>query len=83
MGYDNDFRKEFLENNPDKNIIIDKWLGDTYGCHRAKATWTINCSVKEVIDYVDGSTGNYGGRIENLKENENGTESGTVYVYFD
>ena len=77
------FRERWQEENPDKSIRIDEFLGSGYACHKARCTWSPNCSKEDLVNYVDDSTGNYGGRLENVKENEDGTESGTVVVYFD
>jgi hypothetical protein len=77
------FRERWKEENPDKFIRIDKFLGSGYANHQARCTWSPNCTAEDLVDYVDDSTGNFGGRLENVKENEDGTESGTVVVYFD
>lgn len=78
-----DFRERWQEENPDKFIKIDKWGGQGYATHYVYCTWSPNCTTKDLVDYADNGTGNFGGRLENVKENEDGTESGTVVVYFD
>lgn len=84
MTYGDEFRKEFLENNPDKKIkILDYFANAGYGCHKARCTYTNNCTIEELVNYCDGGTGNYGGRIENEITNEDGTSTGTVVIYFD
>lgn len=78
-----DYRERWQEENPDKSIRIDKWGGQGYGTHSAYCTWSPNCTGEDLVNYVDNSTGNFGGRLEYVKENEDGTKSGKVVVYFD
>lgn len=83
MSYGNEFRKEFLEQNPDKYIEINDFVGTGYGTHKYRCTWKGDWTVEQLVNYVDGSTGNYGGRIENKWKTEDGTYKGTVCVYYD
>lgn len=77
-------REQFLKDNPDKKIKIEKyWANSGYYCHKAKCTYSGNWDVQELVNYVDNSTGNYGGRIENERKNEDGSRTATVVVYFD
>ena len=78
-----DFREEFLEQNPDKEIHIHTIVSSGYGTHKYKCTYSDNWEAQELINYVDNGTGNYGGRIENEKKNNNGTTTATVCVYYD
>ena len=71
------------EENPDKFIRIDEFLGSSYACHNARCTWSANCTAEDLVNYCDNGTGNYGGRLENVKENEDGTKTGKVVIYFD
>lgn len=78
------FRERWQEENPDKWIKVENFYGNSgYACHSAYCTWSPNCTAEDLVDYVDDSTGNFGGRLEHVKENEDGTKSGTVVVYFD
>ena len=78
------FRERWKEANPDKWVRIESFYGKSgYGCHSARCTWSNNCTAEDLVNYVDDSTGNYGGRLENVRENEDGTKSGTVIVYID
>lgn len=78
-----DYRDMWQEKNPDKFIRIDEFLGSGYANHQARCTWSPNCTTEDLVNYCDNGTGNYGGRLEHVRTNEDGTESGTVVVYFD
>ena len=78
------YREEWKEANPDKHIVVERFIANAgHYCHAAYCTWSPNCTVEDLVDYVDNSTGNYGGRVEHVQENSDGTESGKVVVYFD
>ena len=77
-------REQFLRDNPNKTMDYCSGVRTQgYGTAKYFAHWTGAWTVQELVDYCDNSTGNYGGRIENLKEHEDGTKSGTVCVYYD
>jgi len=78
------FRERWQEANPDKWIKVKNFYGNSgYGCHSADCTWSPNCTAEDLVNYVDDSTGNFGGRLEHVRVNEDGTKTGTVVVYFD
>jgi hypothetical protein len=79
----NEYRQEFLENNPDKQMIIGACLGTGYGTHKFDCTWQGEWTAAELVDYVDGGTNNYGGRVENIRRTDDGRYRGTVCVYYD
>lgn len=77
-------REQFLKDNPDKTIIIEDYRANSgYYSHTARCTYSGDWDVQELVNYVDNSTGNYGGRIENERKNEDGSTTATVVVYFD
>jgi len=79
-----DYRDRWKEENPDKFVKVEEFIGNAgYACHKARCTWSPNCGVQELVNYCDNGTGNYGGRVENVRQNEDGTETGTVVIYFD
>ena len=84
MAYGNEFREEFLKNNPDKQIIsCSHRVFHGYGTSKYIVEWSGDWTVSELVNYCDGTTGNFGGRIDNLRETENGNHKGTVCVYYD
>lgn len=77
-------REQFLKDNPDKTIKIEEYVANSgYYCHKAKCTFKGDWEVQDLVNYVDDSTGNYGGRLENVRKNEDGSTTATVVVYFD
>ena len=77
-------REQFLKDNPDKTITIENFYANSgYYCHEAKVTYTGDWETQDLVNYVDNSTGNFGGRIENARKNEDGSTTATVIVYFD
>ena len=76
--------EQFLIENPNKEVVnYSGMFAQGYGTSKYKMTWKGDWTEEELINYCDNSTGNYGGRIENIQENEDGTKSGTVCVYYD
>ena len=53
------------------------------GTSKYQVTWEGDWTEEELINFCDGGSYNYGGRIEGEKENEDGTKSGIVCVYYD
>lgn len=77
-------REEFLKNNPDKKMIsLSYRFEHGYGSSKYRAEWSGEWTLEELVNYADDSTGNFGGRIENLRETEDGTHKGTIVVYYD
>ena len=77
-------REQFLKDNPDKKIKIEDYFPNSgYYCHKARCTYSGDWEVQDLVNYVDNSTGNYSGRIENARKNEDGSTTATVVVYFD
>ena len=77
-------REQFLKEHPDLKIKIEKyWANSGCYCHKALCTYSGDWKKEDLVNYVDDSTGNYGGRIENEKTNSDGSKTGTVVVYFD
>lgn len=77
-------RKEFLKNNPDKKMIsLSHRFEHGYGSSKYRAEWSGEWSAEELVNYADDSTGNFGGRIDNLRKTEDGTYKGTIVVYYD
>ena len=58
---------------------------DGCGTHKYDVTWQGDWSAKELIDYCNGGSSNFGGRIDNLqvKDLENKIFEGRVCVYYD
>lgn len=84
MSYGNEFRKEFLKNNPDKKMInIEGSHCTGVGTTKYWCEWSGDWTCEELVNYCDGTTGNYGGRIDNMRKTEDGTYKGTVCVYYD
>lgn len=78
-----DYRKEFLESNPDKKIKYLSMYSQIAGTSKYLVVWEGKWSNEELINYCDNSMSNFGGRVEHIKDNEDGTKSGTVCVYYD
>jgi len=77
-------REQFLKDNPDKTIEIEEYFPNSgYCCHSARCVLKGDWAVQDLINYVDNSTGNFGGRIENVRKNEDGSKTATVIVYID
>lgn len=77
-------REEFLKNNPDKKMIsLSHRFEHGYGVSKYRAEWSGEWSAQELVNYADDSTGNFGGRIDNLRKTEDGTYKGTIVVYYD
>lgn len=78
------FREQFLKANPDKQINIEDYRANSgYYCHSAICTYSGDWEVRDLVNYVDNGTGNYGGRIENARQNKDGSTTAKVIVYFD
>lgn len=77
-------REQFLKDNPDKKMLyVSSRFISGYGTSKYIAEWQGDWTVEELVNYVDNSTGNYGGRIENLMYLPEGTYKGIVCVYYD
>ena len=77
-------RKRFLKEHPDLKIKIEAmWYNSGYTEHKALCTWSGDWDVQDLVNFVDNSTSNYGGRTENEKTNPDGSKTGTVVVYID
>ena len=83
MSYCTEFRQRFLKDHPDRTLSIGNCVGTGHGTHKYKCVWTGDWTAAELVNYVDGSIGNYGGRIDNYRRNEDGTQSGIICVYYD
>lgn len=78
-----DFREQFDKENPDKTIFFNQFYGSNCGTTKYLATWTGDWDVMDLVSYADNSTGHFGGRLENVRTNENGSKTGTICVYYD
>lgn len=77
-------REEFLKANPDKGIVkFSGMFSQGWGTSKYQLTWKGDWTEEELINYCDNSINNFGGRIENLRNNADGTKTGTVCVYYD
>ena len=54
-----------------------------WGTSKYRLEWAGDWTVEELVNYCDGGSGNYGGRIDDFRQTENGTYKGTVCVYYD
>lgn len=76
-------REQFLKDNPDKYILIGHAFYSQCGTNKYHATWCGDWSETDLYNYADNSTGHFGGRLENVRENKNGSKTGTICVYYD
>lgn len=83
MSYGSEFRKEFLEKNPDKNIKIEGQHCTGVGTTKYWCEWTGEWTAEELVDFCDGGSYNFGGRIDNKRKTEDGKYKGIVCVYYD
>ncbi len=83
MVYGNEFRKEFLEKNPDKKITIEGQYCTGVGTTKYWCEWTGEWEEKDLVDFCDGGSYNFGGRIDGKRKLENGNYKGIVCVYYD
>ena len=81
LDYCERFRQD--PKNKDKEISYTGSNCTGVGTTKYWATWWGDWTTEELINYSDNSTGNFGGRIDNYKENEDGTKSGIICVYYD
>ena len=79
MDYCEKFRKE----NPDKKITFTNFYQQAAGTTKYGATWWGDWTEEELINYADNGTGNYGGRLESVRTNIDGSKTGTICVYYD
>lgn len=63
-------------------IIKKNLISSGYGTHKYQVEWLGNYTDKELIDAVDGSTGNYGGYVE-VMYSKSKHYKGIVGVYYD
>lgn len=81
MDYCEQFRSK--PENKDKYIEYKGSSCTGVGTTKYWATWSGGWTDEELINYSDNSTSNFGGRIDNRRRNQDGTESGIICVYYD
>lgn len=72
-----------MSTNEKKIISSTGRISHGYGTSKYEVEYQGDWTVKELVDFCDGSTSNFGGRIEYARQTERGTTKATVCVYYD
>lgn len=71
-----------LNRKDNMQILKQKLLSSGYGTHKYLVEWLGECTKEELINTVDGSSGNYGGYVE-VSSQKGQHYKGIVGVYYD